>query len=80
MSPFADPAPGILFIDAIRILEDRYGIENIEHHPTTGELVIYLPEREGAEILWPSVFTDCQAIFGRASHLKRRHSQKQISL
>ena len=31
MSPFADPAPGILFIDAIRILEDRYGIENIEH-------------------------------------------------
>jgi hypothetical protein len=53
--------PGMLLIDAIRILEDRYGIENIEHHPTTGDVVIFLPEREGAEIHWPYVFTDCQA-------------------
>jgi hypothetical protein len=42
MSQAADPAPGMPFTEALRILEDRYGIENIEYHPINGNVVIYL--------------------------------------
>jgi hypothetical protein len=30
MSQTADPEPGMLFIDAVRILEERYGVQNVE--------------------------------------------------
>jgi hypothetical protein len=60
MSQTADPAPGMLFTEALRILEDRYGIQNIEHHPSN-DVVIYLPQSEGAEVRWPFIFTDRQA-------------------
>jgi hypothetical protein len=61
MSQAADPAPGMPFIVAVRILEERYGIQNIEHHPNNGDVAIYLPQSEGAEVRWPFVFTDRQA-------------------
>jgi hypothetical protein len=56
----AHPVPGILFTEALTILEDRYGIENIEHDLTSGDVVIYLPESEDAEVLWPYIFTEGQ--------------------
>ena len=61
MSQAADRAPGMLFTEAMRILEDRYGIQNIEHHLSSGDVVIYLPQSEGAEVRWPYIFTDRQA-------------------
>ena len=61
MSQAADPAPGMLFMDAVRILEERYGIQNVEHQPSIGDVVIYLPQSEGAEVRWPYLFTDRQA-------------------
>jgi hypothetical protein len=57
----ADRAPGILLTEALTILEDRYGIQNIEHHLSSGDVVIYLPQSEGAEVRWPYIFTDRQA-------------------
>ena len=48
-------------MEALRILEDRYGIQNIEHHLSSGDVVIYLPRSEDAEVGWPYVFTDRQA-------------------
>ena len=51
----------MLSTEALRILEDRYGIQNIEHHLSSGDVVIYLPQSESAEVLWPYVFTDRQA-------------------
>ena len=56
-----DPLPGMLFSEALRVLEERYGVENIEHDASNGEMVIYLAEREGTEVLWPYTFTDRQA-------------------
>jgi hypothetical protein len=56
----ADHVPEILFTEALTILEDRYGIQNIEHDLTSGDVVIYLPESEDAEVLWPYIFTEGQ--------------------
>jgi hypothetical protein len=61
MSQAADPAPGMLFTEALRILGDRYGIPNIGHNPVNGDVVIHLPVSEVAELLWPYIFTDMQA-------------------
>jgi len=54
------PVPGILFTEALTILEERYGIENIEHDLTSGDVVIYLPQSEDGEVLWPYIFTEGQ--------------------
>ena len=67
-----DPAPGMLFMDALKILEGRYGVRNIEHHPTNGDVVIYLPEFEGSEVLWPYVFTDRQAKYLAVNHVSNK--------
>jgi hypothetical protein len=61
MSETTHPVPGMLFTEALTILEDRYGIQNIEHDLTSGHVVIYLPESEDAEVLWPYIFTEGQA-------------------
>jgi hypothetical protein len=61
MSQVADPAPGMLFTEALRILEDRFGIQNIEHYLSNGDVVIYLPRSEGAEVRWPYIFKNMQA-------------------
>ena len=55
--------PGLLFTEALTILEDRYGIQNIEHDLTSGAVVIYLPKSEGAEVLWPYIFTEGQVLY-----------------
>jgi hypothetical protein len=60
MSETANPVPVILFTEALTILEDRYGIQNIEHDRTSGDVIIYLPESENAEVLWPYIFTEGQ--------------------
>jgi hypothetical protein len=54
------PVSGMLFTEALTILEDRYGIQNIEHNLSSGDVVIYLPESEDAEVLWPYIFTEAQ--------------------
>jgi hypothetical protein len=56
----ARPMSRSLFTEALTILEDRYGIQNIEHDLTSGDLVIYLPQSEDAEVLWPYIFTGGQ--------------------
>ncbi len=61
MSETTHPVHGMLFTEALTILEDRYGIQNIEHDLTSGDVVIYLPQSEDAEVLWPYVFTEAQA-------------------
>jgi hypothetical protein len=61
MSQAADPAPEMLFTEALRILGDRYGIRSVGHHPSNGDVVVYLPVSEGADLLWPYIFTDRQA-------------------
>ena len=61
MTQAADPAPGMLFIDAVRILEKRYGVKNVKHVPEGGDVFIYLPTADDAEQTWPYPFTQWQA-------------------
>jgi hypothetical protein len=49
------------FIDAIRILEARYGVSNVNHKPDGGDVVVYLPVADDVEQRWPHRLTQWQA-------------------
>jgi hypothetical protein len=37
------------FIDKIRVLEERYGVQNVRHLPDGGDVVIYLTDSDDGE-------------------------------
>jgi hypothetical protein len=69
MSQATDPAPGTRFIDAVRSLEERYGLENVKHEPDGGDVVIHLPIADGAEQRSPHRFTQWQAKYLAVHHI-----------